>query len=89
MATKQSRLRTETLPPLRYVEHLLQGHGDITLGRVEDHPCVATAADEDQQLAMLVRRKGETLAELLVRLDQAIESAYECRHVINEVYGPG
>lgn len=89
MARKQSRVSAaEALPALRYVEHLLAGNGDITLGRVEHHPCVATAADEDMQLAMLVRRKGESLVQLLVRLDRAIESAFERHHVINEVYGP-
>ena len=41
------------------------------------HPvgCVATACDEDRSLAMLVRRKGETLIQLLARLDQAIDKA--------------
>jgi hypothetical protein len=37
--------------------------------------CVATAADEDRCLAMLVRRRGETLAQLLTRLDRAIGNA--------------
>lgn len=86
-AEKRSLKQAQTLPGLKYIEHLLKtGYGDITLGRVEDHPCVATAADEDQQLAMLVRRKGESLAELLVRLDRAIEGAYEHQIYINEVY---
>jgi hypothetical protein len=35
---------------------------------------------------MLVRRKGESLAELLVRLDRAIEGAYEHQIYINDVY---
>jgi hypothetical protein len=34
------------------------------------------ANDGDSTLAMLVRRKGETLAELLTRLDLAIAKAY-------------
>jgi hypothetical protein len=37
--------------------------------------CIATAADEDHCLAMLVRRSGETLGEFLIRLDRAIEKA--------------
>ncbi len=86
-AEKRSLKQAQPLPELKYIEHLLKtGYGDITLGRVEDHPCVATAADEDQQLAMLVRRKGESLAQLLVRLDRAIEGAYEHQICINEVY---
>jgi hypothetical protein len=34
--------------------------------------CVAVANDEDNCLAMLRRRQGETLAQLLTRLDRAI-----------------
>lgn len=85
-AKKRSLKPAPALPELRYIEDLLTGYGDITLGCVEGHPCVATAADEDQQLAMLVRRKGESLADLLVRLDRAIEGAYEHQIYINDVY---
>jgi predicted RNase H-like HicB family nuclease len=33
------------------------------------------ATDEDNSLAMLLRHPGETLAQLLARLDQAIDKA--------------
>jgi acetylglutamate kinase len=49
--------------------------GDITIGRLRPIGCVATAADEDCTYAMLVRRRGETLLQFLVRLDQAIDKA--------------
>lgn len=83
----KSRLKApEALPQLRYIEGLLrEGYGDITLGRVGPVKCAAIACDEDQQLAMLVRRDGETLAQLLVRLDRAIEQAYEHDYFIDEV----
>ncbi|MDM4771484.1 hypothetical protein [Solimonas sp. SE-A11] len=89
-ANKRSLSEPDVLPHLKYIEGLVgTGYCDITLGRIENHPCVATAADEDQQLAMLVRRKGESLAQLLIRLDKAIEGAYEHQIFINEVYdGP-
>jgi hypothetical protein len=82
-----SRLKeSEVLPPLKYVGHLLDtGHGDITLGRIGPIQCAATACDEDQQLAMPIRRDGESLVQLLVRLDKAIEQAYEHSHFIDEV----
>ena len=47
--------------------------GEITIGRLRPIGCVATAADEDCTYAMLVRRRGESLLQLLVRLDQAID----------------
>ena len=53
----------------------LIAYGEITVGALRPIGCVATATDEDNCLAMLVRRRGETLAQLLVRLDQAIGKA--------------
>ncbi len=46
--------------------------GEVTVGIVYPVGCVATAADEYNSIAMLVRRKNETLTELLTRLDSAI-----------------
>ena len=51
--------------------------GEITVGVVRPVGCVAVASDGDTTLAMLVRRKGETLAQLLTRLDPAIAKAYD------------
>ena len=59
------------------IEFLIDGNGEITIGAIASIPCAATAADEDQCLAMLVRRDGETLGQLLVRLDRAVEIAAE------------
>jgi hypothetical protein len=53
----------------------LIAYGDVTIGVLRPIGCVATAADEDRCLAMLVRRRGETLGQLLTRLDRAIEKA--------------
>ena len=49
--------------------------GEITIGMLRPVGCVATAADEDCTYAMLVRRRGESLFQLLARLDQAIDKA--------------
>jgi hypothetical protein len=50
--------------------------------------CVATACDEDSTYAMLVRRKGETLFQLLTRLDQAIEKALTEDIYTDEINAP-
>ncbi len=50
-------------------------YGEITVGVLRPVGCVATATDGHKSLAMLVRRRGETLAQLLTRLDQAIDKA--------------
>jgi hypothetical protein len=50
--------------------------GEITVGVLHPIGCVATACDADSTLAMLARRKGETLSQFLIRLDLAIDKAY-------------
>ena len=65
---------------LKNIVFLVNGHGTITLGRERSVRCAATAFDTDQNLARLVRREGESLMELLRRLDAAIEDANE-RHI--------
>jgi predicted RNase H-like HicB family nuclease len=63
-------------------------YGEITLGKMYPIGCVAVAADEHNSLAMLVRRKGETLAQLLTRLDQAIAKALEDDVFTDEINPP-
>ena len=50
--------------------------GEITVGMLNPVGCVAVATDGHNSLAMLKRRPAETLAQLLTRLDQAIERAW-------------
>jgi len=76
---------TERFPSLPNIEWLIEGNGEITIGAIASIPCAATAADDDQCLAMLVRRDGETLYELLSRLDRAIEMADDDEIFIDEV----
>lgn len=52
-------------------------YGSINIGILEPVGCVAVAADDHNCLAMLRRREGETLAQLLTRLDQAIAKALD------------
>ena len=72
-------------PSLPYIEFLIDGNSEITFGAIASIPCAVTATDEDQCLAMLVRRDGETLGQLLIRLDRAIEIAAEDEIFINEI----
>ena len=60
--------------PLPNIAELI-AYGEITVGVLRPVGCVATAVDGHNCLAMLVRRRGETLAQLLTRLDQAIAKA--------------
>lgn len=49
--------------------------------------CVAVATDGHNSLAMLVRRPGEILAQLLARLDQAIDKALT-EDIYDEINSP-
>ena len=62
--------------------------GVITVGVVRPVGCVAVANDEANCLAMLKRRDGETLAQLLVRLDLAVGKAFTEDIVTDEINPP-
>lgn len=62
--------------PLPHIADLIS-EGEITIGEMHPVGCVAVANDGHNCLAMLRRRKGETLAQLLTRLDQAIAKALD------------
>ena len=53
----------------------LISYGHITVGVLHPTGCVAIATDGHQTLAMLLRHPDETMAQLLARLDQAINKA--------------
>ncbi|MGE0643839.1 MAG: hypothetical protein AB7P24_09220 [Nitrospira sp.] len=75
--------------PARFtnIDALVKSGGEVTIGRIGPVRCGATAADEDQSLAMLVRRPGESLEELLARLDRAIIKAWDEGEYIDEING--
>lgn len=79
----------EKLPPLPNLEELIAGEGQITIGAIEPIECAAIATAGRQPLAMLVRRDGEALSELLARLDTAVAMAEENGTFIDEInHGP-
>ena len=72
---------------LENIELLIDGSGESTIGRVGPVSCAATASDEDQCLAMLVRRPEESFEDLLTRLDRAIADAVEDQIFVDEING--
>ena len=62
--------------------------GEITVGVLNPVGCVAVATDGHNSLAMLKRRPGETLMQLLARLDQAIERAWAEEIYTDEINPP-
>ena len=83
-----SRSNPVSLPELPNIEQLVDGAGQITIGAIHPLRCVAIANDGHNSLAMLVRRDGETLTQLLIRLDAAIAKAYDEDMFTDEVNVP-
>jgi hypothetical protein len=71
-SVKRSHSTDRALP---HIAELMDS-GEITVGVLAPVGCVAVASDEGNTLAMRVRRNGETLFELLIRLDRAVAKAY-------------
>ena len=80
----KARASVDITVSLPNIENLI-AYGDITLGVLRPVGCIATAADEDRCLAMLVRRRGETFVQFLRRLDKAIDKALTDDVYIDEI----
>jgi hypothetical protein len=79
--------KDSVLLPLPHIAELMEC-GGITVGQMDPVGCVAIANTEDGCLTMLRRRKGETLAGLLTRLDQAIAKAFYENIYTDEINSP-
>ncbi len=72
--TKRATAKQKSWPN---IQSLIDNGGNISVGAIPPVRCAAVAADEGSMLAALLRRKDETLTDLLDRLDQAIEKAID------------
>ena len=76
--------KTGAVLSLRHISELI-AYGEITVGEKFPMGCIAVAHDGHNSLAMLIRRKGESLVQLLTRLDQAIAKANNEGVVTDEI----
>ncbi len=76
---------SKSWPKLPNIESLIDGDGEITIGRIGPIRSAAVASDGHQALAMLVRRKNEDLRQLLMRLEAAIDLANEDEDFVDEI----
>jgi hypothetical protein len=67
------------------IDSLIDCGGQITVGDMKPVGSVAIANNESGTLAMLRKHPGESFANLLGRLDQAIEYALEHDEIIDEI----
>ena len=73
---------------LTNIEALLDDGGQIMLGTVKPIVGAAVAHDGKQTLAMLKRRSGETVEQLLQRLDRAVYTAIDTGTRVDEIIQP-
>ncbi len=79
---------TNSLPELPYIEETIE-HGGISIGIIAPlSECIAVAHEGRHTLAMLKRQKGESLAQLLSRLDLAIARAHTDDIFTDEINPP-
>lgn len=67
------------------LEAFIVDGGQISIGKIRPIRCAAVANDDHQMLAALKRRPGETLIQLLVRLDAAVHLALEEEQFTDEI----
>jgi hypothetical protein len=84
----RSRVSDERDRSLPNIADLIDQGGQISIGGIGPIKCAAVANDDDQCYAMLQRRPGETLHELLERLDAAIDTAITTEEMIDEINAP-
>ncbi|HEX6495627.1 MAG TPA: hypothetical protein VF018_09100 [Acidobacteriaceae bacterium] len=80
--------KREASTPWPTIEEFLDSEeGDITLGAINHSSLryTAVATDHHNMLVALVRKRGETLHQLLDRLEQALGPALEDQIYVDEI----
>ena len=70
------------------IAELIDEGGQISIGQLHPIACAAVANDHHDCFAMLQRRPGETLHQLLQRLDAAIATARDSGIRFDEINPP-
>lgn len=87
MKKANKKEKTSAALSLRHISELI-AYGQITVGEKFPMGCIAIAHDGHNSLAMLKRRNGESLIQLLTRLDHAIAKANDEGVFIDEINLP-
>lgn len=83
---RAASIATDPTSPFPNLEEFaLHGGGQISVGETGPIQCAAVASDDHNMQAALQRRKGETLMQLLQRLDAALLRALEYDEFTDEI----
>lgn len=74
--------------PWPNLQELIDDGGEITIGRISQFIDAAVANDKHITYAMLHREDGESLVDLMTRLDQAVRKAIDEDTPIDEINPP-
>lgn len=85
---QSSRVKQEASGSWPNLQELIDDGGQITFGRISQFIDAAVANDEHTTYAMLQRHDGESLVDLMTRLDQAVQKAIEDEEPIDEINPP-
>lgn len=85
--TRASRGDPHMSSPWPHLEELISHGGQVTIGKIPPIECAAIAGQGKAMVAALKRRDGESLAEFLQRLEQAVKEAKATDRVISEIKG--
>lgn len=78
----------DTQHPWPNLQELIDYGGQLTIGRISQFIDAAVANDEHTTYAMLQRHDGESLIDLMTRLDQAVQKAIDDEEPIDEINPP-
>lgn len=81
-------VRTASASPFPTLQDFIDYGGHIDVGRVYPLECVAIANDEHTMYVALQRRKGESLMDLLTRLDASLKHCLDNEDFIDEINAP-
>lgn len=74
-----------SLVPFPTLQDFIDSGGHIDIGRVYPIECVAIANDDHTMYVALQRRKGETFADLLARLDASLKHCLDNDEFVDEI----
>lgn len=71
--------------PFPTLQDFIDDGGHISIGRVRPIKCVAVANDDHTMYVALRRHSGETLMELLSRLDTSLKHCLDNDELVDEI----
>lgn len=74
--------------PLATLQDFIDTGGQISIGRISPIPCAAVANDDHLMYVAILKRKGESLAQLIDRLGRTLADCLENDTTVDEINGP-